>query len=123
MRIFKNRWFAKFAKKEKISDDALFKAIQEANEGNIAGDLGGSVIKQRLPKNGKGKSGGYRTIIIFKKGDKAFFVYGFSKNDRENITDEELDGFKDLSKSLLSLSDIQIMELIEKDTLQEINHD
>jgi len=81
------------------------------------------VIKQRLPKKGRGKSGGYRTIIIFKKGDKAFFVYGFSKNDRENIDDPELEKFKQLSKNLLSLSDQQINLLIEKDILQEIVYD
>ena len=87
-RIFKNRWFIRFTKREKISDAILAKAIADAEKGIISADLGGNIIKQRIARPGQGKSGGYRTIIIFKKGDKAFFVYGFSKSGRENIDKE-----------------------------------
>ena len=96
MRIFKNRWFARFARREKITDAVLKKAIAEAVKGLVDADLGGHIIKQRIARPRQGKSGGYRTIIIFKAGDRAFFVYGFSKNNRDNITKEELTAFKRL---------------------------
>jgi len=78
------------------------------------------VIKQRIARSGQGKSGGYRAIIILKKGDKAFFVYGFSKSKQENIEKNELTYFKKTAKALLSLSDEQINKLIEIGVLTEI---
>ena len=120
MRIFKNTWFGRFTKHEKISSKALIKAIDEAEKGIVNADLGGNVIKQRIARPGQGKSGGYRTIIVFKKDDKAFFIYGFAKNDRENITKDELTYFKKTAKVLLDLSDVQIDKLIKTGALTEI---
>jgi len=94
LHIFKNTWFQRFARKEKITDEVLKDAIVRAEKGIINADLGGNVIKQRIARVGQGKSSGYRTIIIFKKGDKAFFVYGFAKNERDNIDKNETDAFK-----------------------------
>lgn len=105
---------------KKISDTALKKAIADAEKGMIDADLGGGVIKQRIARAGQGKSGGYRSIIIFKKGDKAFFIYGFSKSERENIERDEIAAFKQTAKELLSLSDDQICKLIEKGKLTEV---
>jgi len=73
MRIFKNKWFAKFAKKEGISDEKLIRAVGEIDGGNADADYGGGVIKQRIARTEEGKSGGYRTIILFRKGNRAFF--------------------------------------------------
>ena len=72
-RIYKNRWFAKFANREGISDATLVAAIDQANRGLIDADLGGEVIKQRIPRPGQGKSKGYRVIILFRRGAMAFF--------------------------------------------------
>ena len=77
MRIFKSRWFQRFARKEEIADAVLRDAAERANRGQIDADLGGEVIKQRIARPGHGKSTGYRTIILFRRGSKAFFVYGF----------------------------------------------
>lgn len=85
MRIFKNKWFAKFASKEGISDEKLIKAVEDAEAGNIDADYGGDVIKQRIARPGKGKSGGYRSIILYRKENRAFFVYGFAKSVTDNI--------------------------------------
>ena len=120
MRSFKNAWFKRFAKRERISDKTLQKAISQANEGLIDADLGGNVIKQRIPRPGQGKSSGFRTIVIFKKDDKAFFVYGFAKSDRANISKQELQAFKLAAKELLALSEKQIEQLIENKALTEI---
>ena len=77
MRVFKNKWFTKFAQKEDISDATLCEAIKDAEAGRIDADYGGGVIKQRIARPNEGKSGGYRAIILYRQGDKAFFVYGF----------------------------------------------
>ena len=94
--------------------------MARAGKGTIDADLGGHVIEQRIARPGQGKSGGYRTIIIFKKDDKAFFVYGFAKSERENIDQKETDAFKKAAKILLALSDEQIQKLIENGGLTEV---
>jgi len=120
LRIFKNAWFRRLARRQKITDKALREAVTRAEKGNINADLGGHVIKQRIARPGQGKSGGYRTIVIFKKDDKAIFVYGFAKSERENIDKKETDTFKKAAKQLLALSDEQIQKLIENGGLTEV---
>ncbi len=120
MQIFKNTWFQRFARREKITDSILKDAIDRAEKGIIDADLGGGVIKQRIARIGQGKSGGYRTIIVLKKGDKAFFVYGFAKNERENIDKNEAAAFKKAAKELLALSDKHVQELIDNGALTEV---
>ncbi len=98
MRIFKSKWFVKFAKKEGIDDQQLVKAVADADAGKIDAKYGGGVIKQRIARAGGGKSGGYRSIILYLRGDKAFFVFGFSKKDQENISGDEEVYFKKLAR-------------------------
>ena len=105
MRIFKSRWFQRFARKEGIADAALCEAIVRAEKGQIDADLGGGVIKQRIARPGQGRSNGYRTIILFRRGAKAFFVYGFAKSRRANIDDNEEEQFKEAAKIVLSLTE------------------
>lgn len=124
MRIFKNKAFAKFARKEQISDAKLFEIVTEAERGNIDADYGGGVIKQRIARANQGKSGGYRSIIYYRQGDKAFFVYGFSKNDRDNIEDDEKREFKRQAKITFGLNDEQLEKLLKNETYQEVkSHD
>lgn len=123
MRIFKNAWFEKFARKEQISDAALCEAIARAEKGLIAADLGGGVIKQRVPRAGQGKSGGYRTIILYRQEQRAFFVFGFAKNERDNIDSEQETFFKKMAKDVLALSDRQIAELVERGRFSEVGGD
>ena len=120
MRLFKNAWFERFARREKITDKVLKNAISRAEQGMIDADLGGYVIKQRIARQGQGKSGGYGIIIVFKKGENNFFVYGFAKSERGNIDKAERETFKNLAKELLTLSDMQIKRLIEERGLIEI---
>lgn len=120
VRIFKNAWFRRFARREKIADQALREAVTRLDQGLIDADLGGHVIKQRLARAGEGKSGGYRAIIVFRKGDKAFFVYGFPKHARENIDAAETEAFKKAAKALLALSDTQIRKLLDTGALTEV---
>ena len=120
MRIFKNAWFRRFARRERITDRTLQEAIARAEEGVIDADLGGNIIKQRIARPGQGKSGGYRTVIVFRKEDRAFFVYGYAKSERDNIDQGEADAFKRAAMELLALSDEQIQVLIENGALTEV---
>jgi hypothetical protein len=120
LRIFKNAWFGRFARREKIKDSVLKDAVARAKRGIIDAELGGGVIKQRLARPGQGKSGGYRSIVIFQKGERAFFVYGFAKSDRENIDPYELADFKKLAKEWFTFTDQKIEAMIKNQELTEV---
>ena len=121
VRIFKSKWFVRFAHKERISDAKLCEAISDADKGNVNADYGGGVIKQRIARPGQGKSGSYRSIIYYRRGDKAFYVYGFSKKDRDNIADDEVREFKRQAKLTLALSDADLSKLLANETYQEVD--
>lgn len=120
MRIFKNKWFSKFAKKERIGDEKLIQAVLDIDAGQVDAEYGGGVIKQRIARSKEGKSGGYRMIVLFRKGDKAFFVYGFAKSTLDNIDRSDVLGFKKLAKVMLSLTDPQLKKLLETGEIEEI---
>ena len=123
MRIFKNAWFVRFARVQKISDDALREAVRRVESGQVDADLGGGVVKQRIARPGQGKSKGYRTIILLREGHRAFFVYGFAKSDRANIREGENEQFRKMARHVLGLSDMQLTILIGKGQLEEVESD
>lgn len=120
MRIFVNAWFARFARQEKIKHAVLVEAVARVERGLMDADLGGGVIKQRLARAGQGKSGGYRSIILFRKEDLAFFVYGFAKNERENIRPDETAAYKKAAKAFFALTEKQLEALLKEKALMEI---
>ncbi len=123
MRILKNKAFSKWAAKEGIGDNALRAAVEEMARGLVEADLGGHVFKKRVATVGRGKSGGARTLLVYRVGDKAFFVYGFAKNIRANIKADELDGLKKLAKELLGYTARQLEQAIIGGALIEVNGD
>jgi hypothetical protein len=120
VRIFRNKSFARFAKKAALDNATLLKAVDDAERGLIDARLGGGVIKHRIARPGKGKSGGFRTIILYKAHALAFFVHGFAKNDRDNIEAGELAAFKLLAAQMLSYDDQAIAKAVESGTLIEV---
>lgn len=120
MNIFKSKWFHKWAEKEGLSDHALSSAISDMENGLHDGDLGGNVFKKRAAIQGQGKRGGLRTIVAFKMDDKAFFIFGFAKNQRANIDKKELKVFKLMAKELLNYSDSQLDKAIEHGELIKV---
>jgi hypothetical protein len=120
LKVFKNAWFGRFARKEKISDAALWEAVERAEKGLVDADLGSGVIKQRIARPGAGKSKGYRSIVLYRTGEKAFFVYGFPKSELGNIRDDELEQFKKAARITLALTDEQIRLLVANDQLEEV---
>lgn len=115
MRTFKTAWFSKAARKARLKDDELCKAIQETVAGQ-ADDLGGGVFKKRLNRNM------HRSIILAKSGRYWIFEYLFAKKDRSNIEDDELEDFRTLAKSYALLSVKQVARLLEDKDLTEICH-
>ena len=103
MQTFKTKAFARFAAREELEEAALCEAVRQAGSGLIDADLGGGVIKQRIARKGGGRSGGFRTIVLFHRGELAFFVYGFAKSDRENLRRDELATYRLLADEYLSL--------------------
>ena len=73
-----------------MADATLLQAAQDVVAGQHDADLGGSVFKQRVAREGGGKSGGFRTIILFRVGGHSFFAHGFAKNDKTNVSAKEL---------------------------------
>jgi len=123
LRIYKNSWFAKFARKERISDAALRDAIDRAARGLVDTDLGSGLIKQRVAREGAGKSGGYRTLIFFRAGERSIFVFDFAKSDKANLDAEEPAEFKKAAKELLQFSQQQVDALVEIGRLMEVKRD
>ena len=122
MRRYKNAWFAKFARKEKMDDSALCEAIHRAEKGLIDADLGSDLLKQRVAREGAGKSGEYRTLIFFRSGERSIFVFGFAKSDKANLNAEELAEFRKAAKEYLAFSQLQIDKLVKIGKLTEVNY-
>jgi hypothetical protein len=122
-RVFKTRHFIRWMRKTELSDSALCAAAIEMSQGLIDADLGGGIVKKRVGLAGRGKRGGARTLVATNKGSKWFFVYGFEKNDRANITDEELEALQEIAHELLARTNDQLGKAIEDGSLQEICHD
>lgn len=120
MRIFRSKSFTRFARKAGLDDGILSKAVENAERGLIDAKLGAGVIKLRVARHGEGKSGGFRTIILYKAHALAFFVHGFAKKDRDNIEDRELAALKLLASQMLSYDDRDIAKAIESGTLIEV---
>ena len=120
MRTFKNKAFTRFADKAGISDVALCRAVRDAERGLIAADLGGSIIKQRIARLGQGKSGGFRTLIVFRAGKRAIFVHGFAKNEKDNIEKDELLALKRLAAELLAYDDKTLARVLASGVLVEV---
>ena len=120
MRIFKNMWFDRFADKEDITDDELQKVVIQLEADQAEANLGGGVYKVRVARPGEGKSGGYRVIVFFVNGERAFFAYSFAKSAIGNIDPGELRAFKTDAKVFFSLTDRQIEDRLKRKTLIEV---
>jgi hypothetical protein len=123
VRIFKTKWFTRFARKEKIEAERLIEAVRRAENGSIDADLGGNLIKQRVSRQGQGRSGGYRTLIAFQTQTHSVFLYGFAKNEKDNIEEEELSDLKKLASRLLALNDEQLEIALAENELFEVAYD
>ncbi len=116
--------FARFARKADLADAKLLQAAQDVAAGHYDADLGGGVFKQRIARKGAaGKSGGFRTIILFRVGSHSFFAYGFAKNDKANVPAKEQKALKRLADVLLGFSEAQLEAALAAGELIEVEND
>ena len=122
MRVFKGKVFARWAKGECIDDTTLCKAAEEAFAGLVEADLGCHLFKKRIARKGQGKSVGYRTILGFQKKNskRIFFLYGFPKSARANISSSEKNALGVLAADLVETADTQIDALKTERTIVEL---
>ena len=120
IRIYKLKWFKRWASKEGSSDSVLKLAIAEMQQGLVDADLGANVYKKRVPLLGQGKSGSLRTLIAFQVDNKAFFIYGFSKSARSNVSVKEMKSLKLLAKELLNYSEEKLNKAIDSGSIEEV---
>jgi hypothetical protein len=123
MRVFKTKWFARFARNEAMADKSLREAIERAERGLIDSDLGGGLIKQRVARRGQGRSGGYRVIVAYRVKNLAVFFYGFAKSERANIDSKQLATAHKIAAKWLATDSARIKLAIEEGELQEIEDD
>lgn len=122
MKIYKTKWFHRWASKEGLEATVLREAVKELAQG-LADALGGYVYKKRIALPGRGKRGGARTLLAFRQGSAAFFIYGYPKNERANITERELEALRLLARELLSYSELQLSTAVKAGELFEVEGD
>lgn len=91
--------------------------------GLIDADLGGGVVKKRVALPGRGKSGSARTLVATNKGSRWFFVFGFEKNERTNISAKEVEAVQGIAADLFRLSASELDAHVNTEALKEICHD
>jgi len=124
MRVFKNKWFARWARLEDVPDSVLLQAATEIVAGQVEADLGGWLFKKRLAREGSGKRGGYRVLIGYKKpnAERFVFLYAFAKNARANISDKEKEALSLVAEAFVSATDAQVGLLLKAGSIVEVQH-
>lgn len=113
----------RYVRQERIGDHSLRDAIERAERGLVDADLGGGIIKQRVARTGQGRSGGYRMLIAYRSGNRAVFMYGIAKNERDNIDEDELVTLREIGSTWLEAKTEQLELAIKEGLLKEINDD
>lgn len=120
MRVFKTKEFRRFARREKIADSTLCDAVARAERGLIDAELGSGLIKQRVAREGQGRSGGFRTLLVYRQNTRSVFVYGFAKSERGNIGPDELALWRKVAAAYLAMSEAMLEAAITTDELMEV---
>lgn len=85
--------------------------------------MGGGIIKQRVARTGQGRSGGFRLLIGYRSGNLAVFLYGFAKNERDNIGPDELETLREIGAAWIEAKNEQLENAIEEGILTEVSYD
>ena len=123
MRVFLTKSFVRFQRKERIADAALVEAIKRAERGLVDASLSANLIKQRVGRPGQGRSGGFRTVVAYRIGDRAVFLFGFAKSERSNISAADERDLADFGAQILHLSAAEIRTAVDGGELTEIAYD
>jgi len=120
--FYKTRSFARWVKREGLADRDLCDAVVEMQKGLIDARLGGGLIKKRVARSGHGKRGGYRVILASNLGDRWVFMFGFAKNEPDNVDDDELRLMKRLASAFLEMDDRMLRQALTSGEILEIYH-
>ena len=120
MRILKTTSFSKFARREGLSNRTLQNVAADMEQGSLGDALGSSVYKKRVARPGKGKRAGYRTIYAFKKGQRVFFIEGYAKNEKSNLTRKELKAVRKAASIMLSWTDRELDKVVRRGSLVQV---
>jgi hypothetical protein len=123
VRLYLTKWVTRFVRRERIGNGSLVQAVARAELGLIDADLGGGIIKQRVARAGQGRSGGYRVLIAYRADERAVFLYGFAKRERDNINPDELLTLREIGASWLAASAPQLAHAVAGGVLQEVVDD
>ncbi|HWT66670.1 MAG TPA: type II toxin-antitoxin system RelE/ParE family toxin [Terracidiphilus sp.] len=120
MHVFLTKPMARFVRREGLNSASLVEAVARAESGLIDADLGGGLIKQRVARKGSGRSGGYRTILAYRRADRAVFLYGFAKSERENIEPHELIELRKIGSNWLNATNEVLTKALDQRLLEEV---
>jgi hypothetical protein len=112
--FYMSKEFARLARRSGLTEAGLQEALNRAEDDKIDADLGGGLIKQRVARGNRGRSSGFRTIIAYRKGERAVFLHMFAKANQANLSDVELETYQDLARAIDRLTDTQLDELVSK---------
>ena len=122
-KVFRTRTFTRWMRKTGLTDGMLCQAVSEMMQGLVDGDLGGNLLKKRIGLLGRGKRGGGRTIVATNRRGRWFFLYGFEKNERANISKNETKALRELAAQYLAFDDKQIEWAVRSGKFMEVNDD
>jgi hypothetical protein len=122
VRIFKTKFFSRFARRERISDASLREAVERAERGLVDADLGGGVIKQRVARPGQGRSGGFRVLLAYRAKTRSVFLFGFAKNARGNVEDDELATAQEIARVWLEADNRALAKALTDGIIQEVDN-
>jgi hypothetical protein len=123
MKVFLTKEFAKRARKSGVSDLDLCEAVERAVNGSIDGDYGSELIKQRVARKNEGRSGGYRTILVYRESKRAVFLHMFAKSDQSDLTAAEKKVYRAAAASFAALADSAIEKLVVQMKWIEIDYE
>jgi hypothetical protein len=123
MAIYVTRWFARWANQQGLPDEALCRAAHEMSKGLYEANLGGHLLKKRIARPGGGKSGGFRTLVATNFGSLWVFLYGFAKNEQEDVDASDVDAFRKWANELADTPCHRLIEAQERGALIRVDHD
>lgn len=122
-KVLKTKRFHRWARKAGLTDGTLITAVTEAESGLLDANLGGGVVKLRVPQPGQGKRGSTRTLLATNFADRWVFIFGYEKHEKDNISPKELTALQNYSADLLSLTTEQLDDAVAEKILVEVNNE
>jgi len=120
VRLLKDLEFARWARKERLTDQMLQHAADEIERGLVDARLGGFLLKKRVARAGGGKRGGYRTIVAYRQGVRLVFLFGFAKNETDNISRAEQLALGKLGDVYLAFDERTIDRMVRETLMIEV---